>query len=1044
MAGRGGKRRVERFLTTVLFTDIVGSTELAAELGDGGWRDLVQEHHKLVRAALRRHGGREVDTAGDGFFAVFDAPAAAAECALDVVEAVPTLGLQVRAGLHVGEVEQIAGKVGGISVPIGSRIMSAAEPGEVLVSTTLRELAAGAGFRFEDRGTRELKGVPGEWHLFAVSRPAPASQPEADASKSSEVSGPHRAAQRAAAVRRAQARPLWQRHARAAAGIAVALVLVVVGAGLLVWSPWVPPALSAVADNSVGVINVERNVIVAQTPVGNQPSAIAFGEGGVWIANSGDDTISKVDPATRTVIDTVEVGKAPTGIAVDAGSVWVANSGGRSVTRINAASRRVVDQITVGNGPRAIASGGNALWVANSADGTVSRLDAATGAPGEPIGVGSLPTAIAADDNGVWVVGEDAGTVTVLDPATGVAVTAPIAVGARPNAIAIGPDAVWVANSADGSVSKIDPQAHRVIEVIDVGGSPVALAATGPALWVAVQGGTIVRIDLADTSRSPFRITTDATPTALAVVGDDAWFVAGVSLASHRGGTLRIVGGDYAPIDPTRAQVPAALTSLVGDGLVGYRRVGGVAGTQLLPDLATSIPAPTNGGLTYSFQLRPNLVYSDGSPIEASDFRFAVERGFQIPDALGGYFFTGLKGADGCADPPVRQCDLSEGIETDDARGSVTFHLSRPDPYFLYRLALSVAEPLPQSSVPASQFIDGPYPATGPYAIASVTEKEIRITRNPYFQPANADVRPDGYVDEVIWTVGVDTADQVRMVASGEADFMLDAIPAEDFPILRKQYTPQLHRTAVGYTYVLLNPLVAPFDNLEARRAVAFALDRRQIANMLGGEFAAQPTCQIIPPNFPGYEPYCPYTKDPGPAGQWAAPDLQTARRLVASSGTAGAKVVVGPMFSSGAWPSIAEYLTGVLNDLGYKATTYLSDDGYEVFTAFGDEGAQVGGFGWAADYPSPDNFLADFGCDAGGPPRYCSDIDAAIDAARAQQATDPAAANLKYAEIDRLITDLVLKAPVVNAGSQFVSARLGNYEFSVAAGFLADQAWVR
>jgi peptide/nickel transport system substrate-binding protein len=1043
MARRTRQRKVERFLTTVLFTDIVGSTEHAAELGDRGWRDLVQEHHKLVRAALRRHGGREVDTAGDGFFAVFDAPAAAAECALDVVEAVPTLGLHVRAGLHVGEVEQIAGKVGGISVPIGSRIMSAAEPGEVLVSTTVRDLAAGAGFRFEDRGTRELKGVPGEWHLFAVSRPATAAQPGDATSGVSTSTEPDRAKRRAAAVRRSQARPVWQRHPRAAGSVAVAVVLAVLGTSLLVWSPWVPPALSAVADNSIGVIDSARNVVVAQAPVGNQPAAIAFGEGALWIANSGDDTVSQVDPETHAVIDTIDVGKVPTGIVVGADSVWVANSGERAVTRINPAARRVVDTIPVGNGPRAIAFGGGAVWVANSADGTVSRLDAASGVPAEPVGVGS-PTAIAADDNGVWVVSEDAGTLTELDPATGMARAAPIAVGARPAAAAIGGGAVWVANSADDSVWKVDPSTHKVIDTIDVSGSPIGLAATDSSLWVALRSGAIERIDPADTSRTPLRITSGATPTALAVVDDEAWFVVGASLASHRGGTMRIVGGDYAPIDPESVQLLPVLTSLVGDGLVGYRRVGGVAGAQLLPDLAISIPAPTDAGLTYSFQLRPGLVYSDGSPIRASDFRFALERGFEADGAIGGYFFFGLKGADACADPPVERCDLSQGIETDDARGTVTFHLSVPDADFLYRLALSFAEPLPPASVPAKELISGPYPATGPYAVTSVTEHQIRLTRNPYFQP-NSEVRPAGYVDEVIWTFGVDPADQLQMVKSGEADFMLDGIPPEEFPVLRKQFTPQLHSTPLGLTFVAMSNLLPPFDKLDVRRAVAFAIDRAKIVQLIGGEIAAQPTCQLLPPNIPGYEPYCPYTKHPSPTGQWSAPDLRTARQLVARSHTAGAKVVVGPIFDNERSIAIANELATVLDDLGYHATVEIAEDSSDVFTAF-DVGktASIGVFGWGLDFPAPDNTLDNFGCDAGGPPRYCADIDAATDAARALQATDVPAANQKWAEIDRMITDLAIWAPLTNEGNDFVSARLGNYQFSVGAGFLIDQAWVR
>ncbi|MGI8830802.1 MAG: adenylate/guanylate cyclase domain-containing protein [Candidatus Limnocylindria bacterium] len=161
-------RTTDRFLTTVLMTDIVGSTEHAAELGDRGWRDLVQLHHEVVRRALRRHTGREVDTAGDGFFAVFDAPAAAVECAMEIVARVKELGIEIRAGVHVGEVEQVAGKVGGLSVPIAARITGLAGPGEVLVSNTVRDLAAGSGLRFDDRGRHQLKGVPGDWQVSAV------------------------------------------------------------------------------------------------------------------------------------------------------------------------------------------------------------------------------------------------------------------------------------------------------------------------------------------------------------------------------------------------------------------------------------------------------------------------------------------------------------------------------------------------------------------------------------------------------------------------------------------------------------------------------------------------------------------------------------------------------------------------------------------------------------------------------------------------------------------------------------------------------------
>ena len=161
----------ERVLATVLFTDIVGATAIAAELGDQRWRELLTAHHDRIRRELARGHGREVDTAGDGFFATFDGPARAIRCACAVSDAVRELGVDIRAGLHTGECELVHGKVGGLAVHIGARVAGKAEPGEVLVSSTVKDLVAGSGIEFDDRGTHELKGVPGEWHLYAIARP---------------------------------------------------------------------------------------------------------------------------------------------------------------------------------------------------------------------------------------------------------------------------------------------------------------------------------------------------------------------------------------------------------------------------------------------------------------------------------------------------------------------------------------------------------------------------------------------------------------------------------------------------------------------------------------------------------------------------------------------------------------------------------------------------------------------------------------------------------------------------------------------------------
>jgi class 3 adenylate cyclase len=158
----------DRVLATVLFTDIVGSTATAAELGDAGWRELLAAHHNRVRRELARFRGREVDTAGDGFFATFDGPARAIRCACAVRESVRELGIEIRAGLHAGECELLDGKATGIAVSLGARVAAQADAGEVLVSSTVKDLVAGSGIEFDDRGAAELKGIPGEWRLYAV------------------------------------------------------------------------------------------------------------------------------------------------------------------------------------------------------------------------------------------------------------------------------------------------------------------------------------------------------------------------------------------------------------------------------------------------------------------------------------------------------------------------------------------------------------------------------------------------------------------------------------------------------------------------------------------------------------------------------------------------------------------------------------------------------------------------------------------------------------------------------------------------------------
>ena len=169
---RDEEAEFDRVLATVVFTDLVGSTEQVVALGDRAWRDLVEPHHATIRRLLVRYRGTEVDTAGDGFFATFDGPARGVRCAWAIVDAVHALGLEVRAGVHTGEVETINDKVGGVAVNIGARIAALAGPGEVLVSSTVKDLTAGSGLAYEDAGEHELKGIPGAWRVYRISTSA--------------------------------------------------------------------------------------------------------------------------------------------------------------------------------------------------------------------------------------------------------------------------------------------------------------------------------------------------------------------------------------------------------------------------------------------------------------------------------------------------------------------------------------------------------------------------------------------------------------------------------------------------------------------------------------------------------------------------------------------------------------------------------------------------------------------------------------------------------------------------------------------------------
>jgi len=445
--------------------------------------------------------------------------------------------------------------------------------------------------------------------------------------------------------------------------------------------------------------------------------------------------------------------------------------------------------------------------------------------------------------------------------------------------------------------------------------------------------------------------------------------------------------------------------------------------------------------------LRPGIRYSSGEVVAPADFLRAFERGWRFDAIDYTDLYGGLVGAKACGSDPGT-CDLSEGIVSDDASRTITFHLVAPDPEFVYKLTIPFALPVPP--VPDEEQVAAGVPGTGPYMLeAPTTDQGLTLVRNPNFRVWSPAARPDGYVDRIELSFGVEPEAQIEAVAGGRADLAFDPANApKRLEDLFVRFPAQVHTSPFpGTWFAVLNTQVPPFDNVDVRRAMNLALDRDRIVQIFGGEAAARPTCQQLPPNYPGYEPYCPYTSSPGPGGEgsWSGPDMQEALRLVRRSGTAGSRVVVKlhPYFPV----PLGDYMVELLDKLGYAGRVEQVDTPSHFYSA--DLEFQVATDVWASDYPAASNFITNrFTCDSSYPPsaRFCDPrIDAMIDRATQMQIDDPAAAGALWAEIDRAIVD---KAPYVwlinPIAVEFVSKRVGNYQYSQEWGSLLDQMWVR
>jgi YVTN family beta-propeller protein len=749
------------------------------------------------------------------------------------------------------------------------------------------------------------------------------------------------------------------------------------------------------------------------------------------------------------------VGSAPSGIAVGGGAVWVANNDNGTVSRVDPAVDRVVQTIPVGNAPTGVAVGDGSVWVANSSDGTLTRIDAVTGAVVKTVALGAGATDVAVGAGAVWVSDERGDRVFRVDPQSD-QVTTLINVGTGPTSIATGFGSVWVANSLDGTVSRIDPQTNTVSATVAVGDGAGGITLGAGGVWVASQyAGTVALINPANNAVRR-TITVSNRPQGLAFAGGLVWVATRADANSHRGGTLRLVSSVWADtLDPVVGTLAAGPLEITNDGLTAYARVGGSGSEQLVPDLAVSLPSPTAGGTTYTFQLRRGIRYSTGELVRPEDFRRALERDLILgPNPLYGGPFANVIGGAACAAHPSH-CDLSRGVVTDDAANTVTFHLVAPDPEFLARLTLTDAVAVP-AGTPVHDIGVHPLPATGPYKWARITEHEATLVRNPYFHEWSHAARPDGYPNQIVYRLAANPEAEITAIERGTADYSFDGVPPDRIDELQTRFASQLYVTpADGTNELVLNTRVAPFADARVRRALNYAIDRAKIARLLGRY--NQPSCQALPPYLPGYRPYCPYTLTPNPGGAWHAPNLAEAERLIAASHTKGTPITIWNLGGwSNGYSTVEPYLVSLLDQLGYPTTVKNVSTDANAPLRFADsrtraQAALTESNPWylsasqiiQANFACP-SFLPDSSGNA-NTSEFCDHhLDAQIAAALAAERDNSPDTAALWAQADRTVTD---QAPIVAltipSNVEFVSARVGNYQYSFQQGPLPDQLWV-
>ena len=404
--------------------------------------------------------------------------------------------------------------------------------------------------------------------------------------------------------------------------------------------------------------------------------------------------------------------------------------------------------------------------------------------------------------------------------------------------------------------------------------------------------------------------------------------------------------------------------------------------------------------------------------------------------------------------PPLRP-------ETDEE--AVTFHLETPDADLPFKLALPFAFPVPSDTPAEDQGLE-PLPATGPYIVTEAGRERIELERNAAFEEWSAAAQPDGYVDAISWRFNEVLHQAFSRLQAGDLDVMVSEPGPQDLTVLRSTHPDQVLTWPAPFTlFVGFDTLKPPFDDERVRQALNFALDRGHLVDLLGGSANQRQTCQILPPNFQGYEPYCPYTLEPDNL-VWSAPDPDRAKALIEEAGAAGTPVdvLVTDQLPPGA-VEVMEFVTDVLAEIGLKAKLEIVHGDAPYFTrilppAGGEPGTFAGTprhpnlflSGWASDYLGARNFIEpQFACGRAGFANghgWCDEtLSERMDEASALQLSDPGAANRAWAEIEHQLVDAAVQAPITNPlTTHAVSDRAENVQVHPQWGLMLSLIWVQ